>query len=192
MCVKKALCKLIEEKAGFEIKTPADFSRLAEMIIGQTGSYISVSTLKRLFGYIEGWQNPRPGVWNILSRFVGFANEEAFRKASGLKQEAISGEVMNDVVRAVDLNPGAEIELRWYPDHCMLVRHTEDGNFLILKVVGTHLKPGGTFHADSLVAQDSLLLNPYYPPAEIDGSRKSVLYEIGRTGGIEFTVIQQE
>lgn len=186
------MCRLIEEKAGFAVKSPTDFTRLAEMICEKTGSYISESTLKRLFGYIEGWQNPRPGVWNILSRFVGFVNEAAFRTACGLNPEAISGEVMKDVIHCAELEPDAEIELRWYPNRYMLVRYAGGGDFRIIKAMGTHLKPGGTFHAETLAAHDALLLNPYTPPTEDGDTDRPLLYEIGRTGGIEYSIVQSE
>lgn len=185
---KAAMCCLIEKQAGFTIKSSADFSRLAELIATQTKEYVSETTLKRLFGYIEGWQNPRPGVWNILSRFVGFANEDAFCKAYGLDPEAISGVVTVDSLPASKLHDGAEVELRWYPDRYLRTRYAKDGIFEILEAQNTRLQAGGRFHTDCFIAGDALLLNPYYPPNTDETESTPILYEIGRTGGIEFTV----
>ena len=186
MYKKRAMCRLIEEKAGFAVKSPSDFTRLAELVFNETGAYISETTLKRLFGYIEGWQNPRPGVWNILARYVGLANEDAFVKGCGLDPESISGAVTADSVLSAELAAGSELELRWFPDRYMRVRHEGNGDFLILEAQGTRLEAGGRFHADSIVAHDALLLSPYTPPQKVV---EPLLYEIGRTGGVELNLL---
>lgn len=41
MYKKRAMCRLIEEKAGFAVKSPSDFTRLAELVFNETGAYIS-------------------------------------------------------------------------------------------------------------------------------------------------------
>lgn len=192
MSKKTAMRRLIEQTAGFKVKTPSDFTRLADMIRSRTGSYISETALKRFFGYIEGWQNPRPGVWDTLSRFVGFVNEDSFTRACGLDPEAISGIVTARSLKSADLPEGAELEIRWFPDRSMRVRHLGAGEYLILKALNTALEKSGTFHTDTFIADDSLLLNPYAPPttagADYPGPN---LYEIGRTGGIEFTLVNE-
>ena len=47
----KALCKAIEDMMGFQMATPRNFEMLSEKIFSQQHVTLSVSTLKRLWGY---------------------------------------------------------------------------------------------------------------------------------------------
>lgn len=70
----------IEKTSGYVLKTPRDFERLATELFGQQHVHISVSTLKRYWGYVQSAQNYRPNRYTlrILSRFAGYEDWEAF------------------------------------------------------------------------------------------------------------------
>lgn len=57
---------------------PADYDALSLDIANVTGESISVSTLKRLFGYDKYATTPRPSTLSALARYVGFAGWSDF------------------------------------------------------------------------------------------------------------------
>lgn len=56
---------------GQTLDAPTDYERLSADIRLKTGELISVSTLKRLFGYIKPGTIPRPSTLSVLARYVG-------------------------------------------------------------------------------------------------------------------------
>lgn len=63
---------------GHTLDAPTDYERLSADIQRRTGELISVSTLKRLFGYIKPGTIPRPSTLSVLARYVGSAGWSDF------------------------------------------------------------------------------------------------------------------
>lgn len=63
---------------GQTLDAPTDYERLSADIQRRTGELISVSTLKRLFGYIKPGTIPRPSTLSVLARYVGSAGWSDF------------------------------------------------------------------------------------------------------------------
>lgn len=63
---------------GQTLDAPTDYERLSADIQKRTGELISVSTLKRLFGYIKPGTIPRPSTLSVLARYVGSAGWSDF------------------------------------------------------------------------------------------------------------------
>ena len=70
--------QLVEESANHTVNTSNDFIFLSGEIQGRLNENLSVSTLKRLWGYVEGYASVRPSTLDILARFVGFPDWETF------------------------------------------------------------------------------------------------------------------
>ena len=70
----KKLLKNVEEKYGEKPFTPKDFFCLSLDIEAKTGKKVSVSTIKRLWGYVQYDNEPSKRTLNILSKFVGYDN----------------------------------------------------------------------------------------------------------------------
>lgn len=70
----------IERSLGFALQTPRDFARLRSVLFEQQHASVSVSTLKRYWGYVQSGENYRPNRYTlrILSRYAGYADWEAF------------------------------------------------------------------------------------------------------------------
>ena len=62
----------IEESVGRKMKTSNDFIFLSGTIWERTHENLSSSTLKRLWGYVDGPDTTRDSTLDILSRFLGF------------------------------------------------------------------------------------------------------------------------
>lgn len=67
----EALKKAVVSVFGQTLDSPTDYERLSADIQKRTGELISVSTLKRLFGYIKSGTAPRPSTLSALARYAG-------------------------------------------------------------------------------------------------------------------------
>lgn len=97
------LRQAVECKAGRQIRTPKDFDYLSEVIFADCHAMLSVSTLKRIWGYVQTDSSPRPSTLDPLTRYVGFADwedfaaknspaEEELRPAQGVPSSAQGGQ----------------------------------------------------------------------------------------------------
>ena len=78
---EEAICRLlgrVEEKVGRKMKTPRDFDFLAEQIFETMHKSISVSTLKRVWGYVPANGITRESTLDLLAQFAGFASFSQF------------------------------------------------------------------------------------------------------------------
>lgn len=73
----------VETLVGRKIASPKDFAFLMRQIHGYTQETISVSTLKRMWGYVNS--NTKHSKFNLdlLSRMVGYAGWDAFVAGAG-------------------------------------------------------------------------------------------------------------
>lgn len=75
------LLRRVEEKVGREMKTPKDFEFLSAQIFELTRRTISVSTLKRIWGYIDSYKSVRESTLDLLAQFAGYDNFHHFCQA---------------------------------------------------------------------------------------------------------------
>lgn len=66
-----ALREAIETTVGKRIQTPKDFDFLSQLIEERCGEHMSVSTLKRVWGYVDSNSMPRRSTLNILAQLIG-------------------------------------------------------------------------------------------------------------------------
>lgn len=69
---------MVERKADIRPVTPSAFDRLILLIKGETGQDISLSTMKRVWGYIQSPHTPSNAILSILARFVGFKGRDDY------------------------------------------------------------------------------------------------------------------
>lgn len=68
------LRNIIEKVIGRKIEHPKDFEFLSKQIEGYVGERISVSTLKRMWGYVNANSEISSYTLNVLTRMVGYAD----------------------------------------------------------------------------------------------------------------------
>lgn len=69
---------------GRTLDSPTDYDALSLSITESVGEHISVSTLKRLYGYDKRTTTPRPSTLSALARYTGYAGWSDFvEKKSG-------------------------------------------------------------------------------------------------------------
>ena len=108
------LKKQIENRLNRKMKTPNDFIFLSGVIWERTHETMSPTTLKRLWGYIEGADETRGSTLDILSRSLGYLDWDDFLKH--IDRTSGSDPVISTHISVDDLNIGDRVAVSWKPD----------------------------------------------------------------------------
>ena len=165
--------------------SPKDFEELRERIFALTGSLVSPTTLKRLWGYLEENISPRVYTLSILARFVGFRDWEHFCSyVDNQTTETESNPVMARHINvAKDLCKGDTVILRWLPDRVCKVVYKGELTFEIIESVNTRLMAGQEFTCAFIIEGEPLYINGL-----TTGKTKTVGYVCGKRNGVSFEI----
>lgn len=142
----KLLLQAIERAVDYKVCTTRGFERLSQMILQRTRENISVSTLKRIWGYVHGYDDVRTSTVDVLSKFVGYKDYEHF--SSSIKSEAdviASDFFLGECIYVDDIYPGRCFRLTWAPDRVCDIRYEGDNRFVVTESAMTRLVAGTTF-----------------------------------------------
>lgn len=177
----------IEKVAGRKIEHPKDFNFLEKQIEGYVGEHISVSTLKRVWGYVTASSEISIYTLNVLSRMVGYADWEEFCRAQGDNKEENSHKIICRKLYTSALNRGDKICIVWKPERKITVEFEGQDQFIVKESVNSKLNVGDIFHCMQFIDQQPLFLSGLYrkgmPPCD---------YICGRQGGIVWNLIEQK
>ena len=171
------LKKQIEERLKRKMKTPNDFIFLSGVIWERTHETMSATTLKRLWGYIDGADETRISTLDILSRSLGFQDWDDFLK----HLDSISGSdpVLARHISIDDLEDGDKIVVSWKPNRRCTFRYLGDARFVVEKAENSKLKVGDTFSATLFILHEPLYLNHL-----IQGNNPPVPFVVGNRDGL--------
>lgn len=153
------LRKKIEESVGRVMHTPADFDFLSGAIWERIREYISPTTLKRTWGYLDGVKNIRFSTLETLARFAGFKSWDNYLAERRFVQEQNSAVVSEGVIEAARLAEGDVVEVEWKPDRRVRLRHLGGCRFEVVESVNSHLDVGDTASVMLFVLGEPLLLS---------------------------------
>lgn len=178
----------MQEVCGRKMRTPADFDHLAASIYARLHETVSVSTLKRLYGYVRCDSTPRRAVLDVLSRYAGYTDWAALTShLSDPSSPSIpSNPILGEAVSADALSTGDLITVRWQPDRECTFRCTGHHRFVVERSRGSKLSVGDTFAAHHFISGEPLYLENLTMQGSIP-----VSYVCGRTGGISFSFSRQ-
>ena len=172
------LREMVETSVSRKMKTPADFQFLTGIIQERCKETLGVTTLKRIWGYVDGYDTTRYSTLSILARCVGFRDWDDF-----LANRSRSGESSNPVLgRALhpdDIPQEGLVRIAWAPDRRVLLRHLGDGHFLVMESENSKLKPGDSFHCSCLILGEPLYLDNF-----VRGNNAPTLFVVGNKGGL--------
>ena len=181
------LRNLIEESVGRRIQTPADFNFLTGVIQERTHEMLSVTTLKRIWGYIEGYDTTRYSTLNILTRCVGYKDWETFvRNYCASSNAATSRLLFNDYLDAQQIEAGTKVRIAWNPNRECLLLSLGNGFFKVEEAVNSKIRPGDTFHCSIFIKDQPLYLDNLIQP-----EHASSLFVVGNRGGLTKIEIEQ-
>ncbi len=175
---------LLEEvcrTTGRRIETPQDFDYLSVCIFKRMRVPISVSTLKRVFGYVGGGVQPSRHTLNLLARYVGYEDYEHFCVSGGesVSQSQFFGGT--DVLRTETISVGARIRLTWRPDRVCVVRYLGDRRFEVEEAQQTKLSVGDVFSTMVFINYEPLYLDIHskeVPMVFVAGKKDGIMYEL--------------
>ena len=150
----------IEESVGRKMKTSNDFTFLSGAIWERTHDNISTSTLKRLWGYVDGPDTTRNSTLEILSKFLGFKDWDGFLEHIG--QDNGSDRVTKQHIKTDDLKVGDLVSVSWKPNRRCTFRHLRCALFIL----------GEPLYLNDLVQGDN-------PPVAFVVGNKDGLCELG-------------
>ena len=173
----------IETAVNRRLATPKDVDALREMIFSRLHILVSATTLKRIWGYLDDNVCTRRSTLDILARYVGYADFEAFENGAA----ADGGELPSNPIMArridVDeqLQPGDLIRLTWQPGRVCDVEYRGERSFCVVASQNTRLCAGNTFKCSLMIEDEPL----YIDNLIADGSAP-VAYVCGKRSGIRF------
>lgn len=176
----KLLKAEVEKKYGKTLTTSADFERFSEHLGSLQQHTISVSTLKRMWGYVTDEHQARTATLDTLAVYLGFkhfshfcAHEEANTPTSGF--------VVSVQIKSENLRTGDELEIGWTPERKIHLRYEGDYFFTVLKAENSLLQQGDRFKAVSFITGE-----PLHLPYLIRDGKLTEPFVAGRNGGLSF------
>lgn len=172
------LKRMAEERLKRKMKTPNDFIFLSGAIWDRTHETLSPTTLKRLWGYVEGAVQTRESTLDILSRFLGYRDLEDFMVQ--VNKTGGSNLVASFHIRTDDLQPGDRVSVSWQPGRWCTFRYLGDGRFIVEKAENSKLKEGDTFCASLFILGEPLYLSDL-----VHGTNPPVDFVVGNRDGLD-------
>ena len=170
----------IEQEVKRLIRTPYDFEFLAGVVWERLHENISPTTLKRLWGYIDGADVTRRTTLCLLSRFLGYRDWESYLEALS-KRTDIESDTFDGVgIDIDDLHIGDCVEVTWLPNRRCIFRYEGDAHFLVTEAENAKLRVGDRFDtACFLIGKpmylDRLIRDNEPPTAYVAGSKNGLL-----------------
>lgn len=169
----------IEREVKRKIRTPYDFEFLAGVVWERLHENISPTTLKRLWGYIEGADTTRRTTLCLLSRFLGYDDWETYLAAlsnrTDIESETFAGEGLN----IDDLQPGEYVEVTWLPNRRCVFRYEGDAHFTVTQAENAKLHVGDRFETACFI-----IGKPLYIDRLVRGNEPPTAYVAGAKNGL--------
>lgn len=179
----KLLLMAIERAVDYKICTTRGFERLSQMILHRTRENISVSTLKRIWGYVQGYDDVRMSTLDILSKFIGYTDYGHF--SCCIKSEAdveASKFFFGECIYVDDIYIGKRLRLTWAPDRLCDVRYEGEHRFVVTDSATTRLVAGTTFCCHVIEVGQPLYINKVVFPS---APQREYNYIAGSNGGVQ-------
>ena len=180
----------IKEAAGLKDKTlsPSDFNQLQQDIKAKLPQLaINTKTLKRLFGYDKTNEKSfiRLYTLDVLSRFLGYENWNAYLEHLHLLERSGSGDFKGDEINADDLRIGDTLRIAWQPNRKSTLKYLGNQKFEVAETENSKWQVGDTF-----LCKHFIMGKPLYVDNLIgkDGVLKSAMYVVGEKGGINISL----
>lgn len=178
-----AIRHVVEDRYGQSINSPTDFAGLCDQLAFALGESLSISTVKRVWGYVSGYSSVRLSTLNVLARYVGCRDWREF--CDTLSSTDVSGFPTGDVVALSSLGVGDLVEVTWSPGRRIVVQNLGQGRMRVTESQRSKLAVGTTFSCTGFVNGEQLV----FTQVERAGTDHSQTYVCGKRGGITARVL---
>ena len=143
----QCLCHDIEQHFGQQLQSPADFQLLLQQIWEKQHAVLSLSTIKRLWGYVASNGTPRLSTLNTMAQFLGFADWNAYLVALEQRGGIESALCTGEGIQTADLQAEDRIVVAWQPNRQCTFRYLGENQFVVEDSTNAKLQQGTTFSA---------------------------------------------
>lgn len=171
----------IENSVNRKIQTPADFDFLRGIIWDRTHEQISASTLKRIWGYIDGVDETRNSTLNILARSLGYENWDNFIEKLKQEEHNNSDFILSHAIESKNLDLGDTVKIAWQPNRVCLLKYIGNDTFRIEDAINSKLKIGDTFRCSLFILGEPVYINEL---RQNNGTSEPKLFVIGNKSGL--------
>lgn len=185
----KHIVAAVEQSLGKKVNTPKDFEQLTHLICHRTRESVSISSLKRIWGYIDGGEHVRTSTLDILCRFAGYRDMTHFFSANGTAGQIPPSKLLtNDYLYTPDLEVNQHLRLSWQPGRVCDIQYQGDASFIVLSSENTKLQKGATFRCYIIEQGEQMYVSHLrLTPSQQD----SFTYVCGLNGGIRYEVMEE-
>lgn len=169
----------LEQRIGQQLQSPADFQSLIQHIWDKQHTVLSLSTIKRLWGYVESNGAPRLSTLNTLAQFLDYDNWQTYLVALELRGGIESAMFTGMGIQTADLQVGDLIAVAWQPNRHCTFRYMGDNQFVVEESRNAKLQQGTTFSAARFMIGQPMYLDNILLA---DGTRTS--YIAGKHHGL--------
>lgn len=175
----KELISTVKARYGKSLGTSTDFGEFSLHLEKESGEIISVSTLKRLWGYVKDTHEPRGHTLDILSRYIGYKNFDDY--CAWLKTSPVynSSFFSTKQIASSELVVGQHVAIGWSPNRYLLLRYEGNSMYHIEESKASKLKAGDSFKAECFY-----MGYPLYLPYVIHENQRTRPFIAGRNGGL--------
>ncbi|MDE7408823.1 MAG: hypothetical protein K2N09_02255 [Muribaculaceae bacterium] len=176
-----ALVRITNENLGYEPTTPTGFNDLIRQIQQITGDSLSLSSIKRIWGYIPYDGDFSPTTLNILARYNGIKDWESFKKSlvANTNVDDQSGFHDNAITETSKYRPGDRIELNWNDGKACGLECVGHMRFRVLRAENIKLKT-----SDIVTLHTLCIGQPVYISDIIRGDMQFTAYVGAKKGGL--------
>lgn len=181
----RLLIERIEVSIGRQLQTPRDFMFLRECIFARLRTYLSESTLKRVWGYVAGGET-RISTLNCLASFLGYSSFDEFLRMTDTDNPRIASSYLlgRHISVSEHLERGDKIRLLWQPDRICIIQYKGEYTFEVVESQQTRLRPGDTFTCSFIIEGEPLYLDSLH-----QSGRPIVSYVCGKISGVRFELL---
>ena len=155
----QCLCRDIEQHVGQKLQSPADFQLLIHHIWEKQHAVLSLSTIKRLWGYVASNGAPRLSTLNTLAQYLDFTDWHAYlvslEQRGGIESALCTGEG----IQTADLQAEDRIVVAWQPNRQCTFRYLGDNQFVVEDSTNAKLQQGITFSAARFMVGQPMYLD---------------------------------
>ncbi len=176
------LRKECEDKFGRSLRSPSDFDAFHIALRETTKRAVSVSTLKRLWGYVNYSFKPSNEVLSILASYCGYKDWYSYKSSEQISD--ISDFLSRGVVKSEDLSAGTLLTLKWEPNRTCTIKYLGNSRYEVIESENSKLKEHDTFTTSILINGEPLVCRDILRI----GESLAEAYVAGKTGGIRISV----
>lgn len=173
----------IERAVDYKVCTTRGFERLSQMILHRTRENISVSTLKRIWGYVKGYDDIRMSTLDVLSKFIGYKDYTHFSHDIKSETDVIASIFFfGECIYIDDIYVGKLLRLTWVPDRRCDIRYEGEYRFVVIDSANTRLVAGTTFCCHLIEIGQPLYISKVIFPSD---PLNKYNYIAGSNGGVQ-------